>query len=87
MYHQAHAPKRGGKEVSAMMQTLTERYLSVPEEKVFDLLFSSELEKKLSPVQKMEILYESRGSWWLLHQVRKDRWMENLPRPCKDEEM
>ena len=70
-----------------MMQTLTERYLSVPEEKVFDLLFSSELEKKLSPVQKMEILYESRGSWWLLHQVRKDRWMENLPRPCKDEEM
>ena len=69
-----------------MMQTLTERYLSVPEEKVFDLLFSSELEKKLSPVQKMEILYESRGSWWLLHQVRKDRWMEDLPRPCKDED-
>ena len=69
-----------------MMQTLTERYLSVPEEKVFDLLFSSELEKELSPVQKMEILYESRGSWWLLHQVQKDRWMENLPRPCKDED-
>lgn len=69
-----------------MMQTLTERYLSVAEEKVFDLLFSSELEKKLSPVQKMEILYESRGSWWLLHQVRKDRWMESLPRPCKDED-
>lgn len=68
-----------------MMQTLTERYLSVPEEKVFDLLFSSELEKKLSPVQKMEILYESRGSWWLLHQVRKDRWMDDLPRPCKGE--
>ena len=69
-----------------MMQTLTERYLSVPEEKVFDLLFSSELEKKLSPVQKMEILYESRGSWWLLHQVRKDRWMDDLPHPCKDED-
>ena len=69
-----------------MMQTLTERYLSVPEEKVFDLLFSSELEKKLSPVQKTEILYESRGSWWLLHQVRKDRWMDDLPRPCKDED-
>ena len=69
-----------------MMQTLTERYLSVAEEKVFDLLFSSELEKELSPVQKMEILYKSRGSWWLLHQVRKDRWMDGLPRPCKDED-